>query len=687
MSTPYTLRPPAGETGHSPIDYRAALNPDQYRVVTEGDGHVLVLAGPGSGKTRTLIYRVAYLLEHGVSPHEILLVTFTVKAAREMLRRVDGLLRQQPEGLWGGTFHHIGNLILRQHATHLGFTPQFTILDEEDATDLIAASLDDLKISKTERRLPHANVLNAMISLAANTQRPLAQIVAHDYPYFTDVIGIVEQVAARYRERKRRANALDYDDLLGNWLRLMDEFPEVADAYRRRFRYVLVDEYQDTNRLQSAVIRTMGRHHRNILVVGDDAQAIYAFRGADVTNLLEFPQQFPDATIFKLETNYRSTPQILEVANASITQNHRQFEKVLKATRPAGDLPATVPLINSRQQAMFAAQRVLELRDEGTSLAEIAVLFRARYQAAELELELTRRDIPYVIRGGVRFFEQAHIKDLLAYLKLLVNPFDELAWERTLRLHDGIGQAYARKIWEHFSHAPHPVHAALENATGHGLGLPLRAQSSWRTFHRHLTLLQAPESLTQPGQVIATLVEHGYRAYLEEHRQDARDRLEDLTQLVAFADTYESVETFLADLSLREGFSGETIAGWTPPDEHLVLSTIHQAKGLEWKVVFLLGMSDGQFPHPKSFEDPNALEEERRLFYVAVTRAKDTLYVTYPLTRYAPQTGEILMKPSLFLQELPESIWDRWLVRVGREGNPDVRVGRDEGADDPAWRQ
>lgn len=668
----YTLRPASGGA-HPTLDYRAALNEDQYRVVTAGDGHALVLAGPGSGKTRTLIYRVAYLLEQGVPPSAILLVTFTVKAAREMLERVERLLKRYPDGLWGGTFHHIGNLILRQHASRLGFTPQFTILDEEDATDLVAASLADLKTPATERRLPHANVLQAIISLAANTQRPLTQIVTARYPYFAEQVPLIERVAARYAERKRRANTMDYDDLLAHWLHLLERHPEISSQYQRRFRYILVDEYQDTNRLQFAVIRALGQGHGNLLAVGDDAQAIYAFRGADLNNLLEFPQVFPRTTIFRLETNYRSTPEILEVANALIRQNVRQFPKTLKATRPAGLPPAVVPLVDGRQQATFVTQRLLELREEGVPLEQMAVLFRARYQAAELELELARRNIPYIIRGGVRFFEQSHIKDLLAYLKILANPCDELAWERTLRLHEGIGQAYARRIWAMLATTANPLEAALRDTTGDWLELPTKTRLGWRRFHQTLEVLRLPEAPSQPGQVIAEIVQRSYRGYLETHAEDARDRLEDLTQLAAFASTYESTETFLTDLSLREGFKGETVAGWSPPDEHLVLSTIHQAKGLEWQVVFLIGLSDGQFPHPKALEDPAALEEERRLFYVAVTRAKDVVYLTYPMSRYSSQFGTILMKPPLFIQELPEALLDRWSVRT-TDGEADAIV-------------
>lgn len=680
MPRAYTLCP-AGGAAARPLDYQTSLNPDQYRVVSEGDGHVLVLAGPGSGKTRTLIYRVAYLLEHGVPPSAILLLTFTVKAAREMLDRVEQLLQRRPDRLWGGTFHHVGNLTLRQHAARLGFTPQFTILDEEDARDLISAGRDDLKLPSGDRRFPQAGVLQAIISLAANTRRPLSHIVAAQYPSFLEATGMVERVAERYRLRKRQANAVDYDDLLSHWLTLLEEHPAVRDTLNARFQYLLVDEYQDTNRLQFALIRALGRDHGNILAVGDDAQTIYAFRGADLTNLLEFPQAFPDAKVFKLETNYRSTPEILDIANACIHHNTRQFPKVLKATRPSGAPPVVVPLVDNRQQAMFIAQRLLELREEGTPLEQAAVLLRARYQAAELELELARRNIPYVVRGGVRFFEQTHIKDVLCYLKILVNPADELAWERALRLHEGIGPASARRIWTQLARTEHPLQTALRAEEGGPCDLPSRPKAGWHRFRRALKALELPEAGARPGPVLAEIVEHSYRPYVEQRFDDARDRLEDLAQLVTFADGYDAAETLLTDLSLREGFKGETVTGWTPPDECVTLSTIHQAKGLEWQVVFLIGMSDGQFPHPKSIEDPSALEEERRLFYVAVTRAKDEVYLTYPLTRYSAQTGEILMRPSLFLQELPDGTYERWRVALSDHATSDPDLDLDPNPD------
>ena len=659
MTKRYTLSQPAPHAFKIP--YEKELNPEQLSVVTAGDGPILVLAGPGSGKTRTLTYRVAHLIERGIPADRILLVTFTVKAAREMLDRVERLLTFRPEGLWGGTFHHIGNLLLRRHADAIQRTPAFGILDEEDAKDLVNACVSDLKVPVTKTRLPQAGVLEAIISMAANTRSPLEEVVTQRYPQFMELLPFIQRVAAAYQERKQKANVLDYDDLLTFLLKILQERSDLCARYGEQFRYVLVDEYQDTNRLQFELIRQLSGVHKNILAVGDDAQSIYAFRGAEVRNILGFPEIFPGTTIFRLETNYRSTPEILSLANASIRFNSRQFQKELKSVQDSGPLPAVIPLINVKQQAAFIAQRVLELREEGTPLQEMAVLFRARFHSAELELELTKRNIPYIVRGGVRFFEQAHIKDVLAHLRLIANPHDELAWQRVLQLQEGIGAGYARKIWELLAPSANPLQEAVQ---GKELvnSLPARAGAAWKQLLRTLQGISNPSIARLPAEMILIVLRSGYEAYLAKQFKDPKDRREDLEQLINLAANYDSVNRLIEDLTLRESFKGESLRGWQEPDEFLVLSTIHQAKGLEWRSVFLVGLSDGQFPHPKSIEDSDELEEERRLFYVAVTRTKRELYLTYPLTRYSYERGEILMRPSLFLQELPEDLCELWRI-------------------------
>ncbi len=658
MGKHYSLSQPPPQVAH--IAYEKELNPEQLQVVTAGEGPILVLAGPGSGKTRTLTYRVAYLIEHGFDPRSVLLVTFTVKAAREMMDRVERLLKYRPEGLRGGTFHHIGNLILRQHAEAIGRTPAFGILDEEDAKDLISSCVIDLKIPATKTRLPQADVLESIFSLAVNTCRPAEEIVSEAYSQFTELVPLIERIQTSYVERKKKANVMDYDDLLSELLRLLRDNKQVGRHYADMLRYVLVDEYQDTNRLQFELVRELSSGHKNVLAVGDDAQSIYAFRGAEIKNLLEFPNIFPGTTIYRLETNYRSTPEILRLANTSIQFNTKQFPKELRSVKDPGELPALVPLMNVKQQASFVAQRVLELREEGVPLREIAVLFRARFQSAELELELAKRNIPYLVRGGVRFFEQAHIKDVMGHLRILVNPHDELAWQRVLQLQEGIGSSYARKIWETLSSASNPM---SEAARGKEIdSLPARAKSAWKRLCLIFRELSNPAVSNHPVELILAVLRSGYEDYLKNHFKDAQNRKEDIEQLINLAANYDNVGRFVEDLTLREPFKGETLLGWEQPDEFLVLSTIHQAKGLEWNSVFIIGLVEGLFPHAKSAEDPEALEEERRLFYVATTRTKNHLYLTYPLTRYTYQRGEVLMRPSTFLQELPENLCELWRV-------------------------
>src|SRR5512145_3245228 len=449
MSRRYTLQPqprPAGTLG-----YQGLLNVEQQAVVEAGDGPILVIAGAGSGKTRTLTWRVARLLHDGVSPESLLLLTFTNKAAREMLRRVEEVARVDTRRLTGGTFHHVAHQLLREHGEQLGYQRGYSILDREDSRDVMSAAIADCGLAVGARRFPKADVLIDLVSMAVNTQTPLADVLADRRPQFLPLGDDVLRVARRYAERKHALNAMDFDDLLLNWKILLAEREHVRKAVAGRYRHVLVDEYQDTNRLQGDVVDLLVREHRNLCVVGDDAQSIYAFRGAHFANILEFESRYPDARRFDLTVNYRSTPQILALANASIAANVRQFEKELSSVRPSGSTPAVVPCRDVLQQASFVAQRVLELRDEGIPLPEIAVLYRAHHHSMEIQFELARRGIPFVVRSGVRFFEAAHVKDVLAHLRFVRNPGDELALKRCLRLTPGVGTATAEAVWSAFA--------------------------------------------------------------------------------------------------------------------------------------------------------------------------------------------------------------------------------------------
>src|SRR4029079_11431196 len=447
MSREYTLhRVPSSSSIH--IDYDAELNEQQLAAVTASPGPMLIIAGAGSGKTRTLTYRVAYLLENGIDPRNILLLTFTNKAARQMLDRVANLLPVDASGLWGGTFHSIGNRMLRRHGSVLGYSSGFTILDREDQKDLIDTVVSGAGINPKEIRFPKGDVLADIFSFTVNTERTIEELLAEKFPYFLPLLEQIKDVHVRYERRKKSTNSLDFDDLLEKTLRMLKEHEEIAAFYRRQFQFILVDEYQDTNKIQADFIDLLAAEHQNVMVVGDDAQSIYSWRGANFQNILAFPQRYPNVQVFKIELNYRSVPEILQVANAAISANVQQFRKNLSATRPTNSArPALVPLNDGGEQARFIAQRVLELRDEGVELNEIAVLYRAHYHAVELQLEFSRRGIPYQITSGIRFFEQAHIKDVASFIRFVANPRDEVAFKRMVRLLPGIGGKIAENLW------------------------------------------------------------------------------------------------------------------------------------------------------------------------------------------------------------------------------------------------
>ncbi len=657
MTKKYVLKTGGEAAARTSVRYEDELNPSQHEVVTTAEGPCLVLAGAGSGKTRTLIYRVAYLLEKGVRPEEILLVTFTNKAAQEMRNRVEALLQTQSKGLWCGTFHHIGNRVLRMYGAQAGLSGNFGILDEEDTRDLIKACVKLLPAAP-DARLPKPGVIQSVLSFSVNAKRPVADVVLKNYPYFSQFIREFEKIKLLYEEKKKKTNNLDYDDLLLKWIELMAASAAIRERLTRQFRYCLVDEYQDTNRLQHEIIRVLSGHHNNLLVVGDDAQSIYSFRAAEIKNILDFPEQHRNARIFKLETNYRSTRSILELANHSIKNNVHQFPKNLKSVHGEGALPLFVRVRDGRQEAAFVAQRILEFREAGVELSEMAVLFRAHYQAAETELELAKRGIPYVVRGGIRFFEQAHIKDALSHLKIIANTGDEIAWARALTLQPGIGAGYAEKILRRIENEG----AALEKVASGDFAqaFPPKVREGFSGFQRILRSLLREEVKDRPDLLIEEVLDKGYNKHVLMNFENAQERLEDLRQLVNFAHTYKGLKDFLADVTLREGFKGETLAGQAGEGdgEQLVLSTIHQAKGLEWRAVFVIGLSEGLFPHARSMESEESLEEERRLFYVASTRAREDLLLIHSMTRYDYNAGTILSRPSVFVAELPSHVYD-----------------------------
>lgn len=670
------------------IDYQGDLNDEQRAVVMAGPGPKLVIAGAGTGKTRALTYRVARLIDQGIPAARILLLTFTNKAAREMLQRVSQIAGPEAMQVWGGTFHHVANILLRDHCAPLGYQSNFGIIDQADAVEVMNGAIAKLGVSHREKRFPKAKVLLQIVSGAINTQRSIAEVVAHKAPAFLSETERIVAVARAYVEQKLAMNLMDFDDLLVNWWVLLNEVPEVAQLWQQQFDHILVDEYQDSNRLQGQIIDAMAAQQRNVTVVGDDAQSIYGFRGADFENILHFPKRYPDAESFQLTLNYRSTPDILGLANTSIAFNSRGFRKDLRAVRPPGPLPAAVSCQDVYQQADFVAQRILELRDEGVDLEQVAVLYRAHHHAMEIQVELTRRGIPYRVRSGLRFFEQAHIKDVLSYLRFIYNPLDELAFKRAVKLHEGIGNSSAETLFAalkgHLS-GGRQVFSPTQLSQA-GAQLNSRARRGYQGFVQLISQLTKANAESSPGAQIAQIAESGYRDYLRQQFANASQRIDDIDQLADYAAAFADLDAFINELALVSSFGSEDIVASEAEDERVTLSSVHQAKGLEWGRVFVVWLADGRFPVDMALREAEGEEEERRLFYVACTRARDELYLTFPNIYRGRDRHQVLLSRSRFLTELPEpaddddddpGLYERWILDVGQGavGDPALAEG------------
>ena len=666
MSRQYTLHRPARSTSIH-IDYAAELNEQQFAAVTAEPGPQLIIAGAGSGKTRTLTYRVAYLLENGIDPRNILLLTFTNKAARQMLDRVANLLPIDASGIWGGTFHSVGNRMLRRHGSALGYNSGFSIMDREDQKDLINTVVASAGIDPKEIRFPKGDVLAEIFSFVVNTETALEELLAEKFPYFLPLLEKITDVHARYEKKKKATNSVDFDDLLEKTLSMLQKHENIASFYRRQFQFILVDEYQDTNKIQADLIDLLAREHRNVMVVGDDAQSIYSWRGANFQNILEFPKRYPDAKVFKIEMNYRSVPEILDVANAAIVANVDQFQKNLQPTREsAAAKPAVVALNDGNEQAQFIAQRILELRDEDVDLNEIAVLYRAHYHALELQLELSRRGIPYQITSGIRFFEQAHIKDVISFIRLVANPRDEVAFKRMVKLLPGIGNRSAENLWNTWDKS---LNERGEINSWSDRLLPMsvstKSKKHWTQLANTLDEIAPGGQPNPPSEMITSVVEAIYDDYAKVNFTNYELRREDLNQLAAFARQFKDLNEFLSQLALISNVDAEAAPNQAGDKEAVNLSTVHQAKGLEFHTVFVIWLTDGMFPSSRSMDQRKDLEEERRLFYVAITRAKDELYLTYPHMRLTGGYGDVFQRPSRFLKEIPNKLVEDWQVQKG----------------------
>jgi DNA helicase-2/ATP-dependent DNA helicase PcrA len=634
------------------IDYERDLNAQQLEAVTHAHGPLLVIAGAGSGKTRTLTYRAAHLVETGTVPQAILLLTFTRKASEEMLRRASALLDARCRQIAGGTFHAFANLILRQQGHRIGWDRSFIIIDRSDAENLVGMVVKESNIRPAFGTFPKKKTLVDIFSKSANKSQSLEETLLVDYPHFRHLAEPIQEVFDAYTAAKREQRFMDYDDLLINLKTLLDGDEEVRNALHLRYQHIMVDEYQDTNRVQADIVLSVTGPHRNVMVVGDDSQSIYSFRGANFRNIMDFPRFFPGTRIIKLEENYRSTLPILSVTNAIIDQVTEKFPKKLFSKRASGPQPTLLHAGSENSQSRFVVDKVFEMTGRGVSLSDIAVLFRAGFHSFDLEVELAKEGIPFVKYGGFKFTESAHIKDMIAHMRLLLTPGDKLAWFRALLLIDKVGPKSAQRIFEAVS------------AQGGGHKGLLSADIGKRPSPGLQRLKDLLAGIDYPGMapiaVGETMLDY-YLPILKDRHDDYPKRLKDLEQLILLLERYTSLEAFLADMAIEPPTSRyEDSLAATPRDEdRLVLSTVHSAKGLEWHTVMILWAMDGRFPSQYAMETQEQLDEELRLMYVAATRARTNLFFLCPGQFFDRTTGTYLSRPSRFIEEISESLLER----------------------------
>ncbi len=636
-------------------DYSKLLNPEQLAAATAPDGPLLILAAAGTGKTRTLIYRVAHLVERGIAPETILLLTFTNRAAREMLERARGVVGERVSGIWGGTFHHVANRMLRRFAPRLGYPHDFAILDADEQRSLVSTAMKRLKLPPKE--FLKREVLLSLFSGARNRKRSLEEFIEPKLEELPVDPNDIFRVHDAYETDKQTLKAMDFDDLLIHALRLLREHREVREHYQGLFRHVLVDEYQDTNALQSDLVELLAEGCGNVSVVGDDFQCIYTWRGADFRNIMEFPVRHPDARIVKLERNYRSVPGVLELANACIEGNPDQFQKTLRPVRSDGaGLPVLIEAADGGEQAGELIRRARQLHRKGYAWSDMAILYRAHFHSIELQIELARQRIPTLVTSGVGVFEQAHVKDTLSFFRVAENPADRLAFDRLVGQIKGAGPSTTAKLWDRLGGR---FEASSEAGREALLGLmPARLREAWRAIDR---LLAEYAGLAGADETVTRWLDLHYRAYLHQQYENAQDREDDLRELVVQMRKAGSVREFLSDVALLTNVDLADEPGGAGPPDRLTLSTVHQAKGLEWPVVFIPWAVEGMFPSSRSLADDggDGEAEERRLFYVAVTRARDALMVFTPWGRATRDGGFFHCEPSRFVTEVPRRLFDR----------------------------
>jgi DNA helicase-2/ATP-dependent DNA helicase PcrA len=657
----YVLKKTASDSVRKEIDenkfvikYKELLNESQFEAVSAIDGAYLVIAGAGTGKTRTLVYRVARLIELGYDPRSILLLTFTRKAAREMMNRAAVLLDNRCAKVNGGTFHSFANLTLRKYSKFLNLNPNFTILDQSDSEDVLNLIRGQLKLHDKKQRFPNKATIYKILSLGVNTEKSVSEIIEREYPHFEKFTQDILKIKSLYETYKYKNGLLDYDDLLVYLRNFLADFGPGAKALLSTIRFVMVDEYQDTNKLQADIVKGLTQINHNVMVVGDDSQSIYSFRGANFKNIMEFPRLFPDAKIIKLEENYRSTQEILNFANQIIERAEEKYTKFLFTRKSSGELPAVISAKNENLQARFIVERVLDLREEGVPLNEIAVLFRSSFMSFELEIELNKANIPYQKFGGMKFVETAHIKDLLAFLRIAENPRDMVSWYRVLLLHEGIGPKTAQKIMDDISSGALNLKNFEESAV---------ASKYKKSLVKLLNLLKnISENYELPADKLEVALQYYYPIFKEKY-DDFNKRAKDLEIFSNIVQNYKDLQTLLTDMALEPPQDSLIdVEAEGKENEYLTLSTIHSAKGLEWHTVFIIHAVEGFFPSGQSYDSPESLEEERRLMYVAVTRAKQNLYICYPMHLFDRRTGFTISKPSRFIAEISQDFLEEWLL-------------------------
>ena len=646
-TTPTILRP-------AKLDYRKELNEAQYQAATMVEGPLLIIAGAGTGKTRTLVYRVAHLIDIGVDPRSILLLTFTRRAAEEMLRRASVLIDNRCSQVAGGTFHSFANLILREFGRRIDLSPSFTIMDRPDSEDAIQVIRTEMGLNNKDKRFPRKQTVAEIFSMALNKQITVPNLIESEYPHLYESLDDLLRLYERYVEYKATKTLLDYDDLLTKLRDLLANQEEVRHRLSERYQFIMVDEYQDTNQLQARIVRLLAGDHDNVAVVGDDAQSIYSFRGADFRNIMDFPENFPGTQIIKLEENYRSTQPILNLTNEIIQRARERYDKRLYTRKCEGEIPVLVQAESEQMQSRFVCQKILELREEGVPLWDIAVLFRSSFHSFDLEIELARHNIPFIKRGGFQFMETTHIKDLLAHLRVLANPQDAISWNRVLLLLEGVGAQASQKITRWILQGSEEVERLrsydAKGKIAHGL----------KTLAQ---VLQVAAEAQRPAEQAQYLMQHYLPILKRNHPDDYPKRLKDLEHFLGITDRYRSLERLLSDMALEP--PSDSVAGVlaVDPDEGpLVLSTIHSAKGLEWHSVFIIWALEGRFPSFYNINSEEELEEERRLLYVAATRAKENLFISYPIKIFDRGLRMVLSRPSQFIEGISEDLLEQMTV-------------------------